>query len=350
MKEKIIDAFIARIAEDSQTVVSIDSHYGKKLKRRIEILLNDPELAEIILTKLSDLPNWSGTYSEVLMISFLQECGFPIQLEKKLSGKQTLLGSKSHVSPDIFLGPPYYLYVEVKRFKGVHKEITDNIIAKVKKATGVWEIEASYQHDTFFNNGDHAVSTEIERLKEAVFKGDSHYNSQNYPHLSYAIYHKKVDTSISFHSHEPYRFAREFKYYVLNHANQILKKKSNVLAFVLPPKFNFILTNNFTDDTAFRALARRVFMELTKDNNQLSQISNKWEGNTTKVKSIAKRITAIVFYIDGIDEKDRVYFFINPNVNKSNEEAFGMSQLKMTMDYEVQDAEIFFENFEYDNY
>ncbi|MBO9698736.1 MAG: hypothetical protein J7604_00935 [Sporocytophaga sp.] len=345
----LINNFIEKIAKDSKTVIADNSIYKIKLINKINKLLQNKDLQPIISKKLLDLRNWSGTYSEILMISFLKDFDFPINLEKNIPREQTLMGINSHALPDIYLDSPYNLYFEVKRFSGVNKELTDNIIREVKKSTCVWNIVANYQYDSFFNKASLAKK-EIKELEDAIEKGLSHHNSINYPNLSYTIHKEKKDMTYSVHSHNPYRFAEQFKYYVFNHADQILKERSNILSFVLSPKFNYEFTNLFDAHIGLRSLARRVFMELINDNRKIYELNDKWGNCEIHLSNIAKRITAIVFYIDGLDETDKVYFFQNPNVHKDNQELVGIKQLKMSIDYKKTDIDFYYDNFEFDNY
>lgn len=78
--------------------------------------------------------------------------------------------------------------------------------------------------------------------------------------------------------------------------------------------------NDFSwfNETFYRALSRRVFIELSRDNNDMGDIYPELSGKGIKIKDVASLVSGIIFIDDhSILQKDdqiyNVYIYTNPN-------------------------------------
>ena len=348
MKE--LECFISKIAFDTRTVISPNDQFYKSCSDRLNIIQQKCLSVYKEFIKKFKNTEWKGTYAELVFLSFFLKAGFNLEYEKILTSKQSLLRTNQELKPDIYLKSPYNLSVEIKSFTTQNK-IIDGIIKAVKKSkTKVWDITADYPYDVMYID-DQLVRKEIRELKSAVNSNVTFYYSCNFPLLKFTIHREKQDMTISKHGYNAYEFAFNFKYYILNHAEQILDRKTNVLAYLISQKFNYSFINGFDWNTGLRALARRFFIELPYDNSKIDDVFHKNWNTNKRVSTIAKRITAVLFYVDFSDkQQDKFFFFKNPNVNKLNQERDGMKQFKMQLDFQKLDVELIYDDFEHDNY
>jgi hypothetical protein len=151
----------------------------------------------------------------------------------------------------------------------------------------------------------------------------------------------------------PYRLAMNYKYKIIDYYNKLLRNEATFLAFVINPWFNNEISDFCDHNTIFyRALTRRVFIELNNDNTDMSLFHSKLIGKGLKVKDIVELISGIVFIEDKsitLSGKDgyNVYFYTNPNAKNKRVKRFDFDILRWSH-FAKQPTLV--EDFEFDNY
>ncbi|WBW94691.1 hypothetical protein [Oceanirhabdus sp. W0125-5] len=142
---------------------------------------------------------------------------------------------------------------------------------------------------------------------------------------------------------DPYRFARENKFFCIRKASQFTINKPFILICSFSDSFNnFYDKGNLKNtNTALRALARRTFMELNKCNKKAIRFDGRLDDNLL-VKDVVKYISALIF-INFNSGMSRI--FLNPygqnKIKKSD--IFDIINGNRYTDFEIDD-------FEYDIY
>ena len=145
----------------------------------------------------------------------------------------------------------------------------------------------------------------------------------------------------------PYRLAKENRYYPFNYAKQFTCNSPFLLIFAFDHLFNMPLQVDFANHTSilFRSLCRRAFVQFKAETRAISTIgkgyASKIDG-ATPLNNVAELLSAILF----VDiQKKRSWLYTNPNAKNCLSrnrvhEIFGFDHL----------FEMEIEDFEYDNY
>jgi hypothetical protein len=120
---------------------------------------------------------------------------------------------------------------------------------------------------------------------------------------------------LSEHTIDPYRLARENRYYPFKTAGQFTRNAPFLLIFAYAAQFNQGLVVNFvgSTDITLRALARRVFIELTSDPTPANQFDRK-VAQGMQIAQAAKLISGLLFL--NLDNDD-AWLFLNPRATHS---------------------------------
>ena len=145
------------------------------------------------------------------------------------------------------------------------------------------------------------------------------------------------------HTHNPLRLAEENRYYPFKTAGQFSRSAPFVLFFPFAAQFNGWLSTNFfqsTDET-LRALARRVFIQLTAEASPLKKHDAQVPANAT-VADAAKLLSALLF----VDlDNDRGWFYLNPRA------AHVLDRYAIEQIFDFQrPSNLLIDDFAYDNY
>jgi len=121
---------------------------------------------------------------------------------------------------------------------------------------------------------------------------------------------KPQRVTISEHTSNPYVFAEQNRYYPFKTSRQFTRNAPFFLVFPYSSHFNNMLASNAFDmtDIALRALARRVFIQLTADTTLLQQHDSQTSPELT-VSDAAKLVSALLFI--NLDN-DEAWLFLNP--------------------------------------
>ena len=154
-----------------------------------------------------------------------------------------------------------------------------------------------------------------------------------------------IFTSIS--EFNPYQWAENNQFYFIHHASQFCKNSPYILFCPYDTQLAPLFSRE-NDDLAFqsfRALSRRIFMNLTKlENRKIIEFDGKAQKDIS-VATAAKKISAIIFIDVSYDfnySNCRMFVFQNPNADLK----IPLHQIKSLFGY----AGAAIEDFEYDNY
>jgi len=120
-------------------------------------------------------------------------------------------------------------------------------------------------------------------------------------------------------SMDPYRLAIDYKYKVLDYYNKLLTHKPSFLLFVANPWFNTEMRDySGFNEIFYRALSRRVFIELIKKTDDISLYYPELAGKGLRVCDIANLISGLIFIDDKSvmhtgNDQYKAYIYTNPN-------------------------------------
>ncbi len=323
-----------------------------KLKRLHEHYSTNPEMIEKIKT-LSNR-NWAGAFSEIttydyfnLLLPFKCEIEVPVDKDK-------LLMKGEGIKLDGLL-TNYATYFEVKEFSN----ILPNLIEKLKRELSqdgeykCYAIDCEYTSSINFESiCDDNYKKLKNEVKETIKNKKTFLNSKNCKGLQLKIHYEEQGLRISsWSSSNVYEQAAKLERLPLNKYHQFIEKGSFLKVFVAHNIFN----ENFTGlnpNIFCRALARRVFCKLTKEENIIDDKSN------LLISFVAKKLGGLLFILDNsyqqLSSYDckkpysvyESYLYANPNADFDNRLiclknlCYDFSKLNP---YQIDD-------FEYDNY
>lgn len=149
--------------------------------------------------------------------------------------------------------------------------------------------------------------------------------------------------TISEHTNDPYVFAEENRYYPFKTSRQFTRKAPFFLVFPYSSQFNSMLASNIFDmtDIALRALARRVFIQLTSDKTLLHKHDSQTSPGLT-VADAAKLVSALLFI--NLDNEG-AWLFLNPRA----EHKLTKYHIEQVFDFTIP-VQMGIEDFLHDNY
>jgi len=149
--------------------------------------------------------------------------------------------------------------------------------------------------------------------------------------------------NISEHTIDPYVFAERNRYYPFKTSRQFTRNAPFLLVFPYSSQFNNMLASNVFNmaDIALRALARRVFIQLTADKALLHQHDSQTSPGL-KVADAAKLVSALLFI--NLDN-DEAWLFLNPRA----EHKLTKYHIEQVFDFTIP-VQMGIDDFENDNY
>lgn len=359
---------------DNNAFRKYKTNFCRRLNRISNVIKSNEELEEL-KHKLQDLASedgykWSGPYSELVALDFYSNSRFIHDLKyintmeaSSESGSLAQLNGKTTIDIDLsFTFALTKIFTDIKSYIPTHIEILDNIIEDTQTKThrkvliGVNELKSdsflTIRTDLCLNQND------IKKLlSDAIFQEKSSvtYKTPSGKNYDFRICYcdKNQNILITERSTNQYELASNDKYKFLNYSNKLLKSNYSFLTFVLNPWFN---KEDFDmDQTYFRSVARRVFIELEKDDTIAKNYFPKENSNTTITFSdISKNIAGIVFIKDKsitATKRDFLYegyIYLNPNyINKAPLSIFDLCDFSQGSSLcKIVDMD----DFQYDNY
>lgn len=317
---------------------------------------------------------WAGAYSELVALDYwiqfenISNINFPDRGDvNSFADSIAKQIGQQEIDLDISLDlSTKKIYTDVKCLIPTHTELTDQILSRLKNKTRKQNyligIDNLYDVDYLRTKADLVselqTGTLINELEKCINNED-----QSYSHdlksghkasfrISYAEDGKNT-VLMTMREMNPYKLAIDYKYKILDYYNKLLIKEPSLITFVINPWFNQelgLLSGEFLS-TFLRALTRRVFIELTKDNTDLSIICPELNGENIKISDVARKITGIIFIKDNSiskSEKDinDVHIYLNPNASNTVLKSNDFSILSWSSEIN----QPFIDDFIYDNY
>ena len=355
------------------------NNFIDRVQRICDFCKNDQETISNILIALKSIGiakgyKWSGPYSELVALDYwiqfnnLEELkyvdrgpvhSFEDSLAKRIGQKEVDLD----ISFDLSFTK---IYMDVKSLIPTHLELVDQILDMLKKRTSsddyLIAIDDLFEVDFLRTKKDYIYELRsgnlIDQLEQCVREKRVFYEHTLMSGTKAKFRIAYIGTGsnavlTTMRSMDPYRLASDYKYKVLDYYNKLLISKPSFITFVANPWFNREMSDfaGF-DDTFYRALARRTFMELTKNDDDMGDYFEELIGKNIKISDVAKLISGIIFIDDhSILEAGKnlykVYIFTNPNAKNKTLGKFDFDILRWSH-FAQQPAMI--DDFRNDNY
>ena len=354
------------------------NNFIERLKRLNEHFKDSPDIIDEIINTAKQIGQkkgykWSGSYSELVALDYW------IQFENLTNIKFPDRGStitfpnsiarqigNQEIDLDISLDlTTKKIYTDVKSLIPTHTELVDQILdrlkSKVENKDFLIGIDNIYSVDYLRTKADFIYELQsgdlIQKLAESIKSKNIVYTHklQSGEDAQFRISYAKAgrNTFLStMRQMEPYKLAVDYKYKILDYYEKLLISDPSLITFVANPWFNQEL-NPFDDfvPTFYRALSRRVFMELTKDQTDMGTIYPELQGKNIKISDVAEKVTGIIFINDkSITKKDReiyeTFIYLNPNATNKKLTRRDFDLLNWSPEIEHP----FIDDFYYDNY
>lgn len=366
-------------ALNSEDNLVFKTNYIERLKRIYEYYKGDPNTIKNIVTTAKTIAlekgyKWSGPYSELITLDYWIQYDnirnikyihkdnvniFPDSIAKQIGLTEIDLDLSLDLSRT-------KIYLDVKSLIPTHLELVDQIFDKLNKLTGTNDyligIDDLFEIDYLQTKKDYVYElqsgTLVAELQNCIKQKVTYLEHilQSGNKAKFRITYKSQETNTvltTMRSMCPYRLARDYKYKLLDYYNKLLMNEPSFITLVANPWFNKEINDfNGFNEVFYRALSRRVFMELTKNTDDMGIYYSELRGKNIKICDIAKLITGIIFIDDNSILKTgkdiyKIYVFTNPNSTNKNFSKFDFDILAWSR-FAQQPSII--DDFKYDNY
>ncbi len=143
----------------------------------------------------------------------------------------------------------------------------------------------------------------------------------------------------------PYKWAKDNEMYFIRHCSQVCNTNPFLIVCPFDECVSGIFTSGMTEivSTAFRSLARRMFIGLNRCSRKLNELDGKADNNV-KISDVIKMISGIVFLNvnkSHINNGKSIWIYVNPNAQNP----IPRYQLDRLVNYSV-----ILDDFMFDNY
>ena len=363
----------------SDSFVQFKINFIDRLKRLYNYFAMNQSVIKKILVTLKNIGmakgyQWSGGYSEIVALDYWIQFDNLLNIDYQIKDKAAIFNNsiaksigQAEVDLDISLDfSSFKGYMDVKSFKPTHIELANKIfeILKTKTPNDDYLIGIDDIYDVDYLELNNDLKEEISKgnlineLKNCVTLKETHYTHtlRSGRQLNIRIaYPKKGGGTLllTTRSVNPYRLAMNYKYKILDYYNKLLNNQACFIIFVINPWFNDEI-NDFSSNNIifYRALTRRIFIELINDKQNIGNIVNDLAGTKLTVSDIVSLISGIIFIEDKSitltgNDIYNVYFYANPNAKNRKLDRYDFEILRWSH-YVKQPTVI--EDFEFDNY
>jgi hypothetical protein len=283
-----------------------------RLGRAVELLVGKAGMtltdAETVVRQLLKDRNFYGSYSELGAYDWLDRHGATFQAQLSLSGEQVLNPNGCTIDGR-FDG--YETYFDVKGM-GFQAYVAQKFLARLQKRLVGLEVTIDGNMDVSVKDIDEFAHKKIAELATSLGSvAVGCVGAEQIPELGWTIrVRPQRNVGQSMHTIDPYRLAAENRYYPFKGSGQFTKNVPFLLIFPYTARFNVWLSMNFMNSTVitFRAMARRIFMQLTTDTSLASAYDRQVDPLVT-VGAAARLISGILFI--NLDN-DFGRLFLNP--------------------------------------
>jgi hypothetical protein len=275
------------------------ARFGERLARLARVLdaADRPALLEKI-ANIGDRDNWFGFYTELAAWDFFSALGLAPRVEVAPPSPQ--LGTTS-VPIDGRLSLLDDLHFHVKILGDTTKRVAESIQRQVSAANPSIALDFSYPLDL----GSDALAAEranlVSEIRQIVGAGLSKIQvvRRTALGLTVRIHPRRPGVTITEHGYNPYRQAKNLRYLLLSHAHELLRDDRNLRVHVVHPWFNLHNASDFggAQRDFFRATARRLAFELSRDPQPLSNVLCRTPTSLT-VRDAARRTSGVLFVVD----------------------------------------------------
>jgi len=359
--------------------ITFKTNFIERLKRLYSFYFNKPITINEILKTLKNIGiakgyKWSGGYSELIALDYLIQYNNLHNIDYQLKDSTTIFNNsiakiigQSEIDLDIALDfSSFKVYMDIKSFQPTHIEMSDKIFELLKKRStkdsyliGVDEIYDVDYH-TVKNDLEYEIKNGslIDDLEKCILSKETYYSYglKSGRTLKFRIaYQGRWEDSILYTTRitNPYRLAMNYKYKVLDYYNKIICDKASFLVFVINPWFNNEISDfGNSNETFYRALTRRIFIELKNNIQDMGLFFPDLIGKNLKICDVVSFISGIVFIEDKsitLTGKDiyNTYFYLNPNAKNKIVNIYDFDILKWS---NVPNQIRIVEDFVFDNY
>lgn len=212
---------------------------------------NFPEL----INKIKGLATkeWKGYYSELVAYDYFS-LFTKVEMEVSVLSESTMasyIPGRNNSSVDGRLPELFNVAFEIKTFGDKNKELVEGIINQVSKNNNTIQITANYAHDMDYQKMQKNRGKICKELAEAIKTNKRSYQNSQIPEISFNIFYTKPHILTTEHPYNQYRQAKELKYFVLNHFDQLFLNEVNLIVYVVHPWFNFINSIDFLQNSIF---------------------------------------------------------------------------------------------------
>ena len=325
----------SKLANDSDDLDRV----GNTIEELIESgTLSYPD-AEGMVRDLATNQNFYGNYCELRVYGWLHCRGARFHTQIQLTGTD-VLNPNGCVIDGLF--DYSQVYFDIKAF-GFQEYVVENFRTTLENNLPGMTVTIDGSMDVSVKDIERHAFPQVSALAERLQEGCH----QNISQLNWTIRaHPRQSGSISFQENviNPFRLAKQNRHYPFKAARQFTRKAPFLLIFPYATAFNKALNQNFANSTeiTLRALARRAFMQFTKDKTP----ANRFDGKVKPGVSIADtaRLLSGLLFIN-LDQEDRGWLFLNPR--SSN--LLTRDKIEIIFDFNPPPS-VPIDDFKYDNY
>lgn len=363
----------------SNNFIVFKNNFIERLKRIYAHFSGDEETIQSLKNTVRAIAfakgyKWSGPYSELVALDFW------IQYENLMNIKYVHKGdvdnfedsiAKKIGQKEIDLDISFELghidiFMDVKSLIPTHLELVDNILEQLKRNTNnidyLIEIDDLFEVDYLQTKKDYIFELSsgdlIDKLEQCIETKSTYYSHtlQSGEIAKFRIAYAKPNSNTvlsTMRTMDPYRLAIDYKYKVLDYYNKLLICKPSFILFVANPWFNKEM-NDFSafNETFYRALSRRVFIELSKKEDDMGPYYPEIAGKGLKICDIASLVSGLIFIDDKSimhtgEDRYKAYIYTNPNAKNRYLTKYDFDILRWSPSAQQPTV---IEDFMYDNY
>lgn len=237
------------------------------------------------------------------------------------------------------------IYFDIKslsRPSGILENLLDEVNARINPNNKFARANGSldfYQQEL---NG-----TAFQAAVEAIVNASTHQNSYSHPGLGVTFRFHDVAAGIQWTegTFSPYRFARENRHIVITNAKQVPRNECFMFIYVYSELDHELAVFPDFSSIGERALARRVFCDLTRDHALAARYCAKTDPTAT-VGEVARSIGGLAFVrICQRNSTSDIRFYLNPNANAGQH--LTANQVEQMADF---GQGVIVDDFHFDNY
>jgi hypothetical protein len=182
------------------------------------------------------------------------------------------------------------LYFDVKAMTDTTRRVLEGVEAIVAVTHPDITLRFEYPNDLGQEDVGPLRNIILNEIYEAIGAGTS-FRQLSAPGISVRIFSLRPKVTVTSHDYNPYKQAERLRYWTISDAKQLLRDDRNLRVLVVHPWFNLANTSdlNGTQGTFFRALARRLACELTRDERPLGAVMRSALPNVTVRDAAHKR-------------------------------------------------------------